>query len=342
MAGAASVANAQSLGGAGGIPVYCYNCQTATQNAAISINEQIQAQTRALEEALSFIMRAQEYNAGAREAAIEETRAASREIATLGSQSLPRSSCSVYKATGGRTQGAISQTRIRSDLNRSTVAHNRQSRALPAGEPRQAYSIQRVIEELDDPELMIGQILMEDTPIDPDAPERLADLKRRLNLVAVPFPVVTPDEKEIERIKETGTPTEREQLAASIVLQRRQELSQYVLDALQERNIQRIDPSGMEDILMHRFGSSGTVDVSSKLSPNELDEMLSTYRVNSPDWYVDVADAEDPIKLARDQSMMQAELLNSLWEVRKLLTLQLRLAAFDSVRETSQAGLTGR
>ncbi|MEH6688799.1 MAG: hypothetical protein V7693_16235 [Halopseudomonas sabulinigri] len=333
---------AQSMDG--GIPVFCDNCAIATQNGAIAIGEQIRGQTKILQEALNYQLNTSEYNAGVREAAIEDTRAAMHEERTLGKGSIPRDTCAVYSATGGRAQGSASSGAIREHLSKSSMTHTRQSRALPLGEPRTAYSVERVISELDDEDLLVGEALMSDKPLNPEDQEAYADLKRLQNIVAVPFPVPTPSEVEIERVKEHGTPVEREQLAASIALQRRQELAAFVLDAMTERNTQRIDPAGMEQLLENRIGAENVeaLNLDEKLSPNQLDEILNTYRVQSPEWYIDVAESEDVIKLARDQSMMQAEMLNSIWELRKLVAQSLKLDAYDSIRDVSQTGLMSR
>jgi len=328
----------------GGIPVHCQNCQEATQSAAVSINEQIKAQTKAIEFMLDYHLRAQQLAGGDREAAVANMDAAMREERAFGANSLPNDACSVYAGTGARSQAKASQKPIREDLAKSSKEHTRQSRHLPTGEPRNRYSATQVIEELDpkDPasSFLAGQVMFENTPIDPANAEELAKAKRLQNLLAVPFPVSTPSEKEVERIREGGTTTEIEQLAASIALQRRQEMATYILDTFFEERVQRIDAAGMDELVGKRTGK--TFKPGDKLSPGELQELLSTYRVNNPDWYESLAEAEDAIVLQRDQSMMMAEILNSLWDMRQLMAMQLRLAALDSARETSQAGLMPR
>lgn len=341
--------------GTAGIPVECNNCLTerralkAFEDQTESINKTIvnttKLQTDMLEALIEYLIQTTEINAGLRETAIGDTQAALREEVVYGEASLPAGSCSVYASTGARVQGKASEASIRNDLTFSTYRHNRQSRDLPDGEPRDQYSQRKVIEELDPDreegdELMVGKEIMDGSPIDPADPEKLSFLKRLQNLLANPFPVETPSEVEVERIKVNGTPYEQSQLAASIALQRRMEVPQYILDALMERDIQRINPADLDFLNEARVGR--VFSPSARISPNELDEMLSTYRVTSKEWLEDVATAEDTISLARDQSMMQAEILNSLYEMRKLMVMQLRMQAMDSSRDISQAGLMGR
>lgn len=332
-----------------GIPVQCANCVKATQDQTESLNETIinttKLQTHMLEAMFNYLIQTTELSAGQRETSIADTQAALREEVVYGPESLPVNSCSVYASTGARIQGEASTSSIRKDLTRSTFNHNRQSRSLPDGEPRDRYSQDQVIKELDatdedgNPVHAVDEI-MDGKPIDPRAEGLLAKLKRLLNLLSNPFPVETPSEDEVKRIKAHGTPAEVAQLAGSVALQRRMEVPQYVLDALLERDVKRIKPEDMDGLLTSRMGRDlGAGDL---LSPNELDEMLSTYRVTSKEWLEDVATSEDTIKLARDQSMMQAEILNSLWEIRKLMVMQLRMQAMDSAREISQAGPIGR
>lgn len=337
---AGAVDNAFAVGD-GGIPVYCESCANASTNAGIAVGEQIVAQTKILEETLAYLFKSQEYSATQREANLEKTRAAIREEATLGRGSLPRDACGVYAATGARAQSNASAPAVRKDLERSTVEHTRQSRALPEGEPRMAYSITQVIEELDESEILVGHDLLEEKPIKPGS-EELEVRKRLQNLVAFPFPVATPSDDEVARIKEFGTPLEREKLAASIALQRRQELLAYPLEVDLERNIAKIDPSGMGDFLKNKIGGYVTFANGEKLSANQLDELLHTYRVNSPEWYQTIATAEDTMLLEREQTMMMAELLASFWEFRKADALERRQQTYQFARETSQAGMTTR
>lgn len=342
------IPQSQAVGiGSGGIPVHCENCAVATQNAAISIGEQIQAGTKIIEEAIGYHLKAQELNGAQRDAALENTRAAIEEDKKLGVQSLPRDACSVYAATGVRRQADASAAEVRDDLAESTVSHSRQSRDLPTGEPRKAYSVDRIIEELEEPTgVEAGRdarpLAVQVVSNDPIKPEEVERIKRLTNLFLIPFPVATPSEEQIDLIKAHGTPQQKEQLAASLALQRRQEAAAFSMDQLMQANIQNLDATEIKEFLEQRTGMPSPFVDGKLISQNQLSEHLHTYRVKSPEWYIDVASAEDDITLLRDQSMMMAEQLATLWDIRQLLVIQAKQASLESTREISQAGLTPR
>ena len=98
----------------------------------------------------------------------------------------------------------------------------------------------------------------------------------------------------------------------------------------------------MEEFLNNKIGGYVTFEAGKKLSANQLDELLHTYRINSPEWYQTIATAEDTMLLEREQTMMMAELLASIWELRKSDSMINRQQTYQAARETSQAGMTTR
>jgi|TARA_Y100001951_G_C11288221_1_gene270265 hypothetical protein len=333
--------------GDGGIPVYCDNCATATQNAALAITQTLQASTKIIQDSMNYAMRVQELNAAHREAAIENTRAAIDEDKKLGVNSLPSDACGVYSSISGRIQAASSRAAVRDDLARSTESQSRQSRKLPTGEPRKEYSVNQVLAELDEPtpeELAIDPrpLAVQIASNDPIPENWLDRIKRLINLLLIPYPVATPSDEQAEAIKNNGTPLQREQLAASLVMQRRQEVAAYSMDMLTESNVQRIRSAPMRNFIENNLSAEIPDDWGEKISENQLRELLHKYRVSSPRWYRDVATAEDSIALVRDQSMMMAEMLSTLWDIRQLTAQQLKQTTFESTREISQSGLQSR
>ncbi len=333
--------------GNGGIPVYCDNCAVATQNGALAIIQAMQASTKIIQDSMNYEMRVKELNAAQREAAIENTRAAIDEDKKLGVNSLPSDACGVYSTIGGRVQAGASRSAVRDDLARSTEAQSRQSRMLPTGEPRKEYSVNQVLAELDEPtpeELAIDPrpLAVQVASNDPIPEDELERIKRLINLILIPYPVATPSDEQAEAIKANGTPLQREQLAASLVMQRRQEVAAYSMDLLTEPNVQRIDSEAMRTFIEDNLSAEIPEEWGDKISENQLRELLHKYRVSSPKWYLDVATAEDSISLERDQSMMLAEMLSTFWDIRQLLAQQLKQNTFESTREISQSGLQSR
>jgi hypothetical protein len=355
MLSSAALAPSASLAigiGDGGIPVYCDNCAVATQNAAIVIGQDIQALAKILQETLNYQLKAQELNGAYRDAALENTKAAIDEDKKLGVNSLPTDACSVYASTRVRVQAEASGSQVRDDMLQYTSEHTRQSRSLPIGEPRKAYSVQRVIEELDEPsDDEKNQAGFDDRPLatkiasgDPIPEDQVNEIARLINLLLVPFPVPTPSEEEIQEIKANGTPQQLDQLAASLAMQRRQEVASYIIAKINADNVQNLDASEVAEFLESRPGvPSPFTDPNNKMiSNNQLRAHMHNYRVQNPQWLIDISSAEDVITLERDQSMMMAEMMPTLWDIKTLLEQLLKQQAFESTREISQAGLQTR
>ena len=338
-------AYAQSV--SGGIPVQCAGCVDATERAAVttatSVGEYIEAQTKALELVLEYIMNTQEYNAGARERAIAETEDFKRSERALGMGARPFGACGEYEATAMAAQRGVAERITSTSVSSMSKRRTRQSRELPPGEPRMQKNVDDLIAVLEDPdaeELLAPDYVLS---LDPVAESELPDFLQRQMLVLNPFPVVTPSDEEIASIVEHGTTGEREALAQALALQQRQEVAMKSVTMHTERNIQNLDPTAMKGLIdLAKPYLADAPEWNDKLSPNQLDELLHTYRIISPEWYTAIMTSESEFNLLREQTAMQATMLQSLWELRMLLQQQLALNGFSETREISQAGLMSR
>lgn len=344
-----AAATTMFVGGASatGIPVYCYNCQEGSSNAAHSILDGIRAQTQALLNGKDYVMRTEQGLATTREVALaiadQKIKNSYAMEPSLGAK--PRPACGQLGAAAIRNAAASGRAEVRQVLARNTQAHNKRNRGLALREPRRDYAVKEIIEILDNEEVPVdpGPLLLEETPIEAG---QEAELKALTNLLLNPFPVEEPSAVEVARIKANGTPQEREELARSIVMQKRTAVGQYVFDQSFERNRQILDSSSIEylikDIEKYLSGEQKKQLASGKISQQQLDELMATYRVRSDKWVAQAVASASSMNSLRDQTLIQAEILNQLWELNQTNRQIAKLLAADSVREVSQSGLQSR
>lgn len=331
---------------AGGIPVYCFNCAEATYNSAHSILDAVRTQTEALLNGMDYVMRTQESLASQRDAAMgitqEKIKNSQAMDPSLGAK--PRSACGQYGAASLRGVSSATSQQMRDVLAKRTRAHNRRGRNLAPGEPRADYNITEIINLLDDPEVDVGKVVLANNALDVSGSE-LEQTRRVLETVLNPFPVEMPSEEDIERIKARGTPGERANLAQTLALQRRQEVGQYIHDQEFEKNIKRLDPSVLE-YMLNELSSYLSADqkkmLAGKISPNQLDELMATYRVRSEEWVKQVTTSPSAAMAAKEQLLISAEILNQLWEIKGQLVTNNKLLSFSDVRDVSQQGMQSR
>ncbi|MDH0959055.1 hypothetical protein EGJ86_19470 [Pseudomonas sp. o96-267] len=330
-----------------GIPVYCYNCQEGSSNAAHSILDGIRNQTEALLNAMDYTMRATQKITTVREVA---TAVAEQKInnsyemePSLGAK--PRVACGQMGAAALRASSGGTSKAVREVLAKNTSAYNQRNRKLASGEPRRDYAIKQILDTLDDAEEPVepGVVLLEDQPITED---ELVTLKMLVNLLLNPFPVEEPSQADITRIKESGSPKEREDLARSIVMQKRTAAAQYVFDQSIERNRQSLSTSRIKymvkDIENYLSDEDKALLNGDKISVNQLDELMATYRIRSSKWVAEAMATPSAANSRRDMTLMTAELLNQLWQLNQTNRQIAKQLAMDTTREVSQSGLQSR
>ncbi|MDH4602450.1 hypothetical protein [Pseudomonas syringae] len=332
-----------------GIPVYCFNCQEGSSNAAHAILDGIRSQTEALLNAMDYSMRAQEKLATAREVAMGSTAEKIKNSyamePSLGAK--PRAACGQYGAAGLRATAQSSGPQLRQALTKRTQAHNNQGRNLAKGEPRKDYSINQIISVLDDPKepVFSGEMIMSNKPVSGEDFSALEKLRQKQELVVNPYPVEMPTEDDVKRIKANGSAEEKTNLAQTIALQKRQEIGQYVLDEAFERNIQRLDPTAIK-YMIQDLDSYLSEDqkraLNGKISPNQLDELMATYRVRSEEWVKSATTSPSEAMARREMMLSNAEILNQVWESKQVLNQILRVLAFSDVRNVSKDGMLSK
>jgi soluble cytochrome b562 len=330
-----------------GIPVYCYNCQEGSSNAAHAVLDGIRAQTEALLNGMDYVMRAEQKLATSREVALASVEQKIKNSyamdPSLGAK--PRVACAQMSAASMRAAAGSNSQAMRKVLAKNSSNHNMRNRGLAPNEPRREYAIKEIIEKLDDSAKVVeaGEVLLENEPVETSG---VADIKALMNLLLNPFPVEEPSEADIKRIKETGTSQERENLARSIVMQKRTAVGQHVFDRSLSDNIQSIPKSKVEYLLKDIEPFLSEEDKSKlkseNLSKNQIDELMSTYRVNSSKWVADIVVSPSSDKRDRDIALMSAEILNQLWQLNQTNKQIAKLLAVEITREVSQSGLQSR
>lgn len=345
----ASLMSSQSAS-ATGIPVYCFNCQEGSHNAAHSVMDAIRSQTEALLNGMDYVMRTEQELATAREVALAATREKIDNSyamePSLGAK--PRAACGQFAAASLRGASSASGAALRATLAKNTQAHNQRNRNLATKEPRLDYAIQQIFDVLDNPQEPVvgGEVLLENKPIDASNVEALKKLKATTNLLLNPYPVEEPSVEDVKRIKANGSPMEKENLARSVVMQQRMTAGQYVFDQKTERNLQTLETEKLkyliEDIEKYLSDDQKSLLKGDKISPHQLEELMTTYRVRSPKWIAEVVASPSAANSRRDQSLMLAEILNQLWVLNETSRQALQLAAAKETREVSQSGMQSR
>jgi hypothetical protein len=338
-----------SMASATGIPVFCYNCQEATNNAAQSILDGLRMQTEALINGMDYTLRAQEKLATAREVAMGSTAEKIKNSyamePSLGAK--PRTACGQYGAASLRAMGVSSAPKLRNALTQRTQAHNNQGRNLAPGEPRRDYANNQILALLDDEKTPVnsGEIIMSDEPVSASDPTLLEKLRQLFELILNPYPVEMPPEEDVKRIKASGSPKERSDLAQAVALQKRQEVGQYIHDEAFEKNIQRLDPSTLQYMIKDTakyLSDDQAAALKGKISPNQLNELMATYRVRSDEWVKAVTTSPSEEMARRESLLINAEILNQTWEMNQNLTKLLKMSSFGEVRKTSKDGMISR
>lgn len=326
-----------------GIPVYCYNCQDASFNAAHSIIDAIRSQTEALLNGMDYVMRTEKTLDMISKQADQKIANAKALEPSLGAK--PRSACGQSAAAGLRSATASASSKTVALLNKAAAGYNNQTRGLAPTESRREYVIRNIMERMDQPTYDAAKLVMQNEPISAanasGYQQQLTDTLMATN----PFPVEMPSAEQIERIKKSGSQGERESLARQIALVKRQQVAQYPIMRAFEANTQRITPEGIQyliDDIKPYLSDEDKAKLAGKISPNQLDELLATYRVRSPRWTKAMTATPSPEAVAKESMLIAAEQLNQTFQSKRLLDDILRMLSMTEGRTASQAGLTSQ
>lgn len=327
-----------------GIPVYCYNCQEATNNAAHSILDGMRSQTEAIVNALDYVARLEGRIDQQKAVADSKIKNSYAMEPSLGAK--PRAACGQYAAAGLRSSGASGGKKVSKAFRNWTKRSNAKASQLAPGEPKMDYFVKDILTKMDEDDYDSFELAMQDDPIPVTNTADVTKKRDELQLLLNPFPVSLPTQQEIDRIKKNGTPNEKQQLAQSIVLNRRMEVAHGVLNEKFQSNLQSIDSKDVKYMLddVKDFLSDEDKKLLSgdKISPAQLDELLATYRVKSPKWFTSIATNASPEGLQREQVFLQAEILNQLYSLKVEMKANNRLSAVDIGRKISQDGMQAK
>lgn len=328
-----------------GIPVYCFNCQDATYNAAHSIIDATRMQTEALLNAADYQMRttlavqtAAVMADGVTKQRIQNAYASDPAIAK------PRLACSQTATANIRSGATGAATSVRKALGAKTAQYNSRGANLPPGESRKEYSVSKVIEifKKDDTD---PAVILDDAPITNDA-DAIAKHREVRDATTNPFPVELPPVEEIKRIESNGSQGEREGLSQMRVLASRQLAAQFILDQDESKRIQYINSDTFKEQLNYYTEGMDSEKkkewTTGKLSNYQVDELSANYRAMSPTWIKQQSASVSEIQLLKELVLEQAELLRQQWLMNKHQREQSILAAMKEIREVSKDGLQTR
>lgn len=329
-----------------GIPVYCFNCQDATYNAAHSIIDAIRMQTEAQMNAQDYQMRttlgvqtAIATSQGVTEQRIKNAYAMDPAIAK------PRLACSQAATSSIRSGAKGASSSARKVLSSKTSSYNSRGANLPPGESRKEYSITNVLEVFAEDEDADPTVIISDEPITNEA-TAIAEHRKVRDATVNPYPVELPPAEEIKRIEKNGSQGEREGLSQMKVLAARQEIAQYILDQDESKRIQFINSDTFKDQLsFYVEGMDKETRAkweTGKLSGYQIDELGANYRALSPTWIKQQSSNPSEIALLKELVLGQAEQLYQQGIMNKYLREQSILTAAKEVREISKDGLQTR
>ncbi|EPG8944015.1 hypothetical protein L4Z64_001422 [Pseudomonas aeruginosa] len=326
-----------------GIPVFCYNCQEASHNAAHSIMDAIRAQTEALLNAQDYVMR----NNQTIEMVAEQQRQRTQNERDMnvGLGAKPRPACGQSAAAAIRGAANAAAVKTRSILGQASNSYNMRSKGLAPGESRKEYSIQQVIEKMDEPTFDAGKIIMEREPLDPTDTKAFQEHIQNALMITNPFPAELPSQEEVERIKKSGSQGEREALAQALAMSKRQQVAQYVVIKDIEANTKRIDPNGLKYMLediMPFLSDEEKAKLNGKISSNQLNELLATYRVRSPLWVKNLTTSASALGVQKELALQGAEILNQLYMLNTNIIELSKINSMSEARGASQGGMVTR
>lgn len=327
-----------------GIPVYCGNCQEASSNAAHSILDGIRSQTEALLNAQDYAVKSKSKVDLAQGTAILKAERAIKNAEAFDPElSKPDTACATYEAanlrnaTAGEVTGAVKDAIVKTARD-----HNMSASKLSETEPKREYFVKSVLDRMhpdkeEDAETSAKVILSEPIP-----ESALAKFLEKIVFLTNPFPVETPTAEALDKIKAKGSTGDQDAMARVLVANDRLARSQVILTSEATRDAQLYDASVLDKYLK-QIRSTGTAEqkklLKGKLSANQIDELLATYRVRSPSWVAESMKGKE-IKLYREQTLIQAEMLNQLWQIKDLMRSMKKMQAWTDAQETVQSGVS--
>lgn len=329
---------------AAGIPVYCFNCGESSHNAAHSILDGIRSQTEAIVNAWGYAIKSQAKVDLSKDASLAKTNRAIENAGTYNPKlSKPRGACASYEGAAGRNAaaGAVSSTEVQKEIGKIAADHNSSASKLSDTEPKREYFVGKVLDRMHGDDVDSSSELMVGVPFEG---KELAKTLEKIAFVTNPFPVDMPSEKALKAIKESGSTGDKEAMAKVLVNSDRLKRSQAIIMSEKTKDAKLFDGLFLKMIIksmISGLSEEGKKQYEGKISANQMDEIMTTYRVKSSDWVEKTMKLNDT-GLLREHAVTQAEILNQLWLVNKKLTQLIVMQAYADVQNTAQKGVTSK
>lgn len=257
----------------------------------------------------------------------------------------PDTACVTYETAYARNAASkITEDKEITKVAEKTLKdHNQSAASLSETEPKRQFFVKEVLERLDNKDKPVSSFkAFRGGPIEADdLPKRMEELAFLTN----PFPHDTPSKASMEAIKKSGSTGDQEAMARMLVSNDRLELSQGILTEDAVMNTRLIEGKSLEKFtarVSKTLSDEQKKLLAGKLSPYQVDELMATYRIKSPEWVNSVVVDLKMLGVAREQALMQAEILNQLWLLNDSLRKNLKLQAFKDAREVNQKGASNK
>lgn len=251
--------------------------------------------------------------------------------------SKPMGACTTYKSAGARGTGHTSRAELSKEIAKITHRENMRTANLSAGEPRRAYIHGEAIRELENMEATDTVTAFEQAPFEE---EDYGAVLQAVTFATNPLPQPVPTQEELDTILENGDPADKSSYARVLVHNDRLKRMQQVLINQKEGDLKQYDSESIEYLLRTMPMTKKDRELlSGKISKNQIDEVMATYRTRSPEW-VRRVHTSSTRNLRNDSALMQAEQLRLLWSIDKSINTLITIAAQAEANRLNQAGAT--
>lgn len=246
--------------------------------------------------------------------------------------------CTVLNAAGARAGGGRMSRSVAKATSEYASKENMRTNQLPQGESRSAYNHKEAIDRLTDEETAEDTVLVfRDEPFEED------DLDKVMALVQYatnPIAQALPSQEDLDIIKEHGAPGEKSMYARVLVQNDRLKRMQMVLQEQKYNDLQKHDRDSFAYMLdrLH-LTDEQRANITEKLSENQLNELMATFRGHSPDWVTEIHTVGEK-GILTDMALMNAEQLRLLWSIERGINTLVSITAQAEANRLNQEGAT--
>ncbi len=289
-----------------------------------------------LGEALGLIIVETETNSVKAQEALEVTRNYHPDLAKSSV------ACSQMRAAGARGGGSSASTGVAKAMARYASKGNMRMSELADGEARGTYKTKEAIDRLG------NEVSSEDTVLvfreEPFTEDELDEKLELIRYATNPMPANLPSKKDIEIMDaDGGDPMSRAAYAAVLVQKDRLGRMQQILMEQKKNDLQRHDGNDFKELFEKLALSDEQKELTAgKLSDNQLNELMATFRAHSPVWIKEVHDKLDDKGLKNEMALMAAEQLRLLWSIDRGVNTLISISAQAEANRLAQEGPTDK